>query len=163
MFTTQLQKHLSLMDKAVTNYALYGRKEDRANLIRTAASVLFVQSAMVALIDLGKDALLGYDDEDKTRKALASTLSNSIAILPGLNLFSSDIANGVFGEDLLYSRPVSTPIVDGLEYLQKSMNDAFDKDGEALVRGIWNEGSKYAGVPLAPFRQFEQYQKNKED
>lgn len=164
MFTTQLQKHLSLMDKAVTNYALYGRKEDRANLIRTAASVLFMQSALVAMIDLGKDALLGYDDdEDKTRKVLASTLSNSLAIIPGLNLVSSDIANGVFGEELLYSRPVSTPIVDGIQYMQETMNDAFDKDGEAIILGIWNEGSKYAGVPLAPFRQFEQYQKNKED
>ena len=118
----------------------------------------------MAMIDLGKDALLGYDDDDdKTRKVLASTLSNSLAIIPGLNLVSSDIANGVFGEELLYSRPVSTPIVDGIQYMQETMNDAFDKDGAAILHGIWNEGSKYAGVPLAPFRQFEQYQKNKDD
>ena len=163
MFTTQLQKHLSLMDKAVTNYTLYGRKEDLHNLLRTSASVLVVQSILVALIDLGRDALLGYDDEDKTKKVLASSLSNTLAILPVMNLVSNRVVNAFYGEDILYSRPLSTPLIDGMEYMTTVMEDAFARDGEALLEGIWTEGSKYAGVPLAPFRQFEQYQKNKED
>lgn len=157
MFTTQLQKQLSMMDKAITNYALYSRPEDRKNLMMTSASVLIMQSMLVAMIDLGRDALLGYDDddEDKTKKVLANTLSNNLAILPFVNLYSNRIANGVFQDDLLYERPVSTPLVDGMEYLGEVLDKAFEADAEGLLNGIWTEGSKYAGIPLAPFRQFE--------
>lgn len=163
MFTTQLQKHMSLLDKAVTNYTLYGRKEDRDLLIRTALSVLVVQSAMVALIDMGKDSLLGFDDddEDKFKNLMARTLANDIATVPFMQIFANDITNALMDTDL-FTRPASTPLLDFFQAGQRAIGDASDDDGLGdLFETTWKEGSKMFGVPLAPFKQFESYRENK--
>jgi len=169
MFTTQLQKHLSLLDKAVTNYTMYGRVEDRNNLIKTASSILIFQSLMVAAIDMGRDALLGYDDDEEKLKTLAAkTLSNNLATIPFMQIFSNDVTNAIMGTDL-YTRPVSIPLTDMASTLQDAIAAASNRDGNVndnmadLFEVTWREGSKYAGIPLAPFRQFDAYQKNNEE
>lgn len=168
MFTTQLQKHLSLLDAAMTNYTMYGRKEDRDNLIKTSASILIFQSIMVAAIDMGRDALLGYDDDDdKMMNLAAKTLSNNLAVIPFMQIFANDVTNAIMGSDL-YTKPVSIPLTDMATTLQKALAAASNREGNVndnmadLFEITWKEGSKYAGIPLAPFRQFESYQKNNE-
>lgn len=169
MFTTQLQKHLSLLDAAMTNYTMYGRKEDRDNLIKTSASILIFQSIMVAAIDMGRDALLGYDDDDdKMMNLAAKTLSNNLAVIPFMQIFANDVTNAIMGTDL-YTKPVSIPLTDMATTLQDAIAAASNREGNVndnmadLFEITWKEGSKYAGIPLAPFRQFETYQKNNEE
>lgn len=167
MFTTQLQKHMSLMDKAVTNYVMYGRKEDARTLMRSAMSVMIVQSALIALLDMGKDTLLGFDDddEDKFKNLAARTLSNDLSTIPFLQIYSNTLANAVFNEDL-FTRPVSTPIVDFMQYFQEVVETSTDRKKEIpdrlgeLAEGAWKEGSRYFGIPLSPVKQFEQYLEN---
>jgi len=53
--------------------------------------------------------------------------------------------------------------------LQDAIAAASNREGNVndnmadLFEITWKEGSKYAGIPLAPFRQFESYQKNNEE
>jgi len=164
MFTTQLQKHMNLLDKSITNFTLYGRKEDRKALINNILSVLVVQSAMVALIDMGKDSLLGFDDdeEDKFKTLMARTLSNDLATIPFVQTISNDIVNALMGTDL-FTRPATTPILDFFQLWQRAIADVSDDDGLGdLFETTWKEGSKMFGIPLAPFKQFESYRENKE-
>lgn len=171
MFTTQLQKQLSLLDKAVTNYVIYGRKEDRKKLINTSLSVLVIQSMTVAAIDMGYNFLLGFDDDDEEKQSkfleLASqTFSNSLANIPGMQIVGNDVANAIFNTDL-YTKPASTPFIDFFQYGQETFTNTFNRDKDFdqrlldLAEGAWYEGSKYGGIPIAPFRQIVQAVENR--
>jgi len=164
MFSTQLQKHFSLLDKSLTEVVLYGRKEDYKSLINHAVSVLLVQSVMVAAIDMGRDFLLGYDDDDEDKRfrtLAAKTFSNNLATVPIFTPISNDLTNMVFGTDE-YTRPVSVPALDLLSEFQDTTKYIGKRDAEKLYNQLWKDYSKYAGVPLSFFKQLNTALENME-
>jgi len=175
MFSTQLQKHFSLLDKSLTQVVLYGRKEDYKALTSNAISILLVQSTIVAAIDMGRDFLLGYDDDDEDKRfrtLAAKTFSNNLATIPVFTPISNDLTNMVFGTSE-YTRPVSVPALDLLSEFQDSMDiiGKREKYGEPvsardkaidLYDQIWKDYSKFMGIPLAPFKQIDAALKNME-
>ena len=163
MFSSQLQKHFSLLDKSLTEAVLYGRKEDFKSFANHALSILLIQSAMVAAIDMGRDFLLGYDDDEEERfKTLAAkTFSNNLATIPVFMPISNNITNMFFGTDE-YTRPVSIPPLDLLAEFQDTTNYIGKRDAEKIFNQIWRDYSKFAGIPLAPFKQIDSALKNME-
>jgi hypothetical protein len=163
MFSSQLQKHFSLLDKSLTEAVLYGRKEDFKSFANHALSILLIQSAMVAAIDMGRDFLLGYDDDEEERfKTLAAkTFSNNLATIPVFMPISNNITNMFFGTGE-YTRPVSIPPLDLLAEFQDTTNYIGKRDAEKVFNQIWRDYSKFAGIPLAPFKQIDSALKNME-
>jgi hypothetical protein len=164
MFSSQLQKHFSLLDKSYTAMVLYGRKEDYKSFVNHAISVLLVQSVMVAAIDMGRDFLLGYDDDDEDerfRTLAAKTFSNNMATLPIIGLASNDITNMLFNTDE-YTKPISIPTLDLYREFQESISYTDKGEYNKLYTQIWRDYSKYMGIPLAPFKQIDSALKNME-
>ncbi len=166
---------MGLLDKSLTQVVLYGRKEDYKALTSNAISILLVQSAIVAAIDMGRDFLLGYDDDDEDKRfrtLAAKTFSNNLATIPVFTPISNDLTNMVFGTSE-YTRPVSVPALDLLSEFQDSMDiigkrEKYGKPVSArdkaidLYNQIWKDYSKFMGIPLAPFKQINAALENME-
>ena len=119
---------------------------------------------MVAAIDMGREFLLGYDDDDEDerfRTLAAKTFSNNMATLPIIGLASNDITNMLFNTDE-YTKPISIPTLDLYREFQESISYTDKGEYNKLYTQIWRDYSKYMGIPLAAFKQIDSALKNME-
>lgn len=174
LFSTQMFKHFNLLTKATFQHITSPSIDTRKALTRNIVSMLILQSALIALLDMGKNALLGYDD-DKDKKyniLFAKALANNISTLPMGNVFSNTLTNAIFGTHE-YTRDVTLPVTDVLSIAKDLVSTTFRRKeshgksyidwDENLLKSadmFLNKGLPYLGIPVSPIKNVEQYIKN---
>lgn len=156
MFASQPIKNFNLMAKGLVDYYLTDDPAKKALAKKFAAksmlNVIVFQSVLLALLDTTRDALLGYDDEDeKLQSAIGRSISYSFGNLPFGGVYSTQIGNLIAQSDN-FTNPTTSPLHDLINIGGEAIENLGDGEFEQLAEKLLLDGSKYAGIPIRPFK-----------